>query len=266
MSDREYTTLRYAVDGPVATVTLDRPDVRNAFDEATIADLARAFERVAADDAVRVMVLAGAGDVFCAGADLNWMRRVAGYSYEENLEDARVFAKMIEALYRLPKATIAAVQGACMGGGVGLVCACDVVVAADTARFALREVLLGIAPATIAPYVLRRMGERYAHDYFLTGRSFDAARAREIGVVDDVVARADLQAQVARRVRGFLRAAPGALRETKALIDRVAGRPVEEVQDDMAQTIARLRESDEGREGFAAFFEKRRPAWAPEED
>ena len=265
MTDREFTTLRYEVDGPVATVTIDRPEVRNAFDETTIAELARAFERVAGDDAVRVMVLAGGGEVFCAG-DLNWMRRVAAYSYDENLEDARVFAKMIESLYRLPKPTIAAVQGACMGGGVGLVCACDVVVAVREARFALREILLGIAPATIAPYVLRRMGERYAHDYFLTGRSFDAERAREIGVVDDVVEREALAEHVARRARLFLRAAPGALRETKALIDRVANRPIEAVQDDMARTIARLRCADEGQEGFAAFFEKRRPAWAPGED
>ena len=169
-----YTTFKYEVTGSTARVTLDRPDVRNAFDEVMIEELARVFNEIAADDAVRVMVLTGAGKVFCAGADLNWMKRVAGYSYDENLEDARVFAKMLESLYRLPKPTIAMVNGACMGGGVGLISACDVVVASTEAVFALREILLGIAPATISPYVLRKMGERWAHDYFLTGRKFDA--------------------------------------------------------------------------------------------
>lgn len=261
MTNESYTTFRLEQDKAVATLTLDRPDVRNAFDETMIAELSCAFDEVACDETIRVLILTGAGAVFCAGADLNWMKRVAGYSYEENLEDARVFAKMIEKLYRIPKPTIASVNGACMGGGVGLVCACDVTVASTDAVFALREVLLGIAPATIAPYVLRKMGERWARDYFLTGRTFDAQRAKEIGMVDDVVAPGDLDAQSRRWAQRFLHAGPDAARVTKALISRVAWSSIEDVQEEMADVIARLRCSAEGREGFQAFFEKRRPSW-----
>lgn len=257
----KYATLRLAIDGPVARITLDRPEVRNAFDEVMIGELSRAADELAANDDVRVVVLTGSGKVFCAGADLNWMKKVSNYSYEENLEDARVFAKMMEKLYRLPKATIAMVNGPCMGGGVGLVSTCDVVVASSEAAFALREILLGIAPATISPYVLRKIGERYARDYFLTGRRFDAARGCEIGLVDEVVAPGDLEAQTQRWARRFLRAGPSALRATKELINRVSWARIEDVQDYMAETIAKLRGSEEGQEGFAAFFEKRKPKW-----
>jgi methylglutaconyl-CoA hydratase len=256
-----YTTFKLEKNGPLARVTLDRPDVRNAFDEAMIEELSTVANELAADDTVRVVVLTGAGKVFCAGADLNWMKKVAKYSYEENLEDARFFAKMMEKLYRLPKATIAMVNGPCMGGGVGLVSTCDVVVASTEAVFALREILLGIAPATISPYVLRKIGERWAHDYFLTGRKFDAARGHEMGLVNDVVAPADLEAQTERWVKRFLHAGPEALKATKELISEVAWSSIEEIQDYMAETIAQLRGSDEGQEGFNAFFEKRKPEW-----
>jgi len=259
-----YTTFNLTYEGPVARLTLDRPDVRNAFDEVMIGELATAFDEVANNDAARVMVLTGAGEVFCAGADLNWMKRVAKYSYEENLEDARVFAKMLEALYRLPKPTIAMVNGACMGGGVGLISACDVVVASTNAVFALREILLGIAPATISPYVLRKMGERYAHDYFLTGRKFDAQRGYEIGVIDDVVAPDDLESQTTRWTKRFMHAGPEAVRATKELINQVSWAKIEDIQDSMAEMIARLRNSDEGQEGFAAFFERRKAQWDAE--
>jgi len=235
--------------------------VRNAFDEVMITELSNVADELAAEDAVRVVVLTGAGKVFCAGADLNWMKKVAKYSYEENLEDARFFAKMMEKLYRLPKATIAMVNGACMGGGVGLVSTCDVVVASTDAVFALREILLGIAPATISPYVLRKIGERWAHDYFLTGRKFDAARGHEMGLVNDVVEPAELEAQTQRWAKRFLHAGPEALKATKELINKVAWNDIEIIQDYMAETIAKLRGSDEGQEGFNAFFEKRKPEW-----
>lgn len=261
MAEPSFTTFRYEILGPVARVTLDRPQVRNAFDDTMISELTRAFDALAGDGGVRVVVLTGAGSTFCAGADLNWMKRVAGYSHDENLEDARVFAKMIEKLYRLPQATLALVNGACMGGGVGLVSACDVAVASAEASFALREVLLGIAPATIAPYVLRKIGERWGRDYMLTGRKFDARRAREIGLVDDVVAASELAETGERWSRRFLHAGPKAVAATKELINRVAWARIEDVQDGLAETIARLRASDEGREGFAAFFEKRKPKW-----
>jgi methylglutaconyl-CoA hydratase len=260
-----YETINMTRDGGVMRITLNRPDVRNAFDEKMIEELATAFDGLAGDDATRVVVLSGAGDLFCAGADLNWMKRTAGYSYERNLEDARFFAKMVEKLYRLPQATVALVHGACLGGGVGLVSACDVVVAAKDTAFALREVLLGIAPATISPYVLRKIGERWSRDYMLTGRKFDAARGYEIGLVDQIVnSPGDLDEAGRRWARRFMRAGPQAVAATKALINHTAWARIEDVQDDLAEVIAKLRASDEGQEGFAAFFEKRRPKWDPE--
>jgi methylglutaconyl-CoA hydratase len=207
------------------------------------------------------MVLTGAGEVFSAGADLNWMKKVATYGFEENVEDALVFARMLESLYRLPKPTIARINGHCMGGGVGLVSACDVAVSIPEAKFALREILLGIAPAAISPYVLRKIGETHARDYFLTGRTFDAPRAREIGLVNEVVERDLLDAEIDVWVQRFLHAGPRAIAATKQLINRVAWSALDDVQDYTARTIASLRGSDEGREGFAAFFEKRKPDW-----
>jgi methylglutaconyl-CoA hydratase len=202
--------------------------------------------------------------VFSAGADLHWMKKVSQYTYEQNVQDAMVFAKMLEALYRLPKATIARVNGACMGGGVGLVSACDVAVSTADAKYALREILLGIAPAAISPYVLRKIGETHAHDYFLTGRTFDAERAREIGLINDVVDIADLDTATDRWTHRFLKAGPKAIAATKELIHRVSWSHIEEVQELTARTIAGLRGSDEGQEGFNAFFEKRKPGWDSE--
>jgi len=260
-----YTTLRIEKSGSVARVTLDRPAVRNAFDEVMIAELTGALGVVAADDAVRVMVLTGAGDVFSAGADLNWMKKVATYSFDENVRDALVFARMMEALYRLPKPTIARVNGACMGGGVGLASACDVAVTVAEAKFGLREIILGIAPAAISPYVLRKIGEASAHDLFLTGRTFDAAEALALGLVNEVVVADRLDAATGAWVKRFLKAGPKAIAATKQLINRVAGAPIESVQEFTARTIAGLRGSPEGQEGFAAFFEKRKPNWDVEE-
>jgi methylglutaconyl-CoA hydratase len=259
-----YSTIRYEKTGAVARITLDRPEVKNAIDEALIADLSAALDAVAKDAAVRVLVLTGAGAVFSAGADLNWMKKVGKYTYDENVKDAMVFAKLMESLYRLPKATVARVNGACMGGGVGLVSACDVAVSESGAKFGLREILLGIAPATISPYVLRKIGEGHAHDLFLTGRTFDAAHARHVGLVNEVVEPAALDAATDEWVNRFLKAGPKALAATKSLINRVSWAQIEQVQELTVRTIAGLRGSDEGQEGFAAFFEKRRPGWDPE--
>jgi methylglutaconyl-CoA hydratase len=257
----DYSTLKLEKDGVVARVTLDRPEVKNAFDDVLIGELSDLLAAIAKDKSVRVMVLTGAGDIFSAGADLNWMKKVAGYGFEENVEDALTFARMVEFLYRLPKPTIARINGACLGGGIGLVSACDVAVTVREAKFALREILLGIAPSAISPYVLRKIGESHAHDYFLTGRSFDGDRAREIGLVNEVVERELLDAEVDVWVKRFLHAGPAAIAATKQLIDRVSWSPIEEIQEYTARTIASLRGSDEGREGFAAFFEKRKPRW-----
>ncbi len=207
------------------------------------------------------MVLTGEGDIFSAGADLNWMKKVAAYGFEENVEDALTFARLLESLYRLPRPTIARINGACLGGGVGLVSACDVAVTVREAKFALREILLGIAPSAISPYVLRKIGENHAHDYFLTGRSFDGDRAREIGLVNEAVERALLDAEVDVWVKRFLHAGPAAIAATKQLINRVSWSSIEDIQEYTARTIASLRGSEEGREGFAAFFEKRKPGW-----
>jgi methylglutaconyl-CoA hydratase len=260
----KYTTFRLDRKNSVATVTLDRPSVKNAFDDTLIEELTNALDEIAKDMSVRVMVLTGAGDVFSAGADLNWMRKVSKYTYEQNFEDALVFAKMLEALYRLPKPTIARVNGACMGGGVGLVSACDVAISTRDAKYALREILLGIAPSAISPYVLRKIGQAHAHDYFLTGRTFDAERAREICLVNEVVDIADLDTATEKWIHRFFKAGPKAIAATKSLIDRVAGAPIEQVQELTARTIAGLRGSEEGQEGFNAFFEKRKPGWDPE--
>jgi methylglutaconyl-CoA hydratase len=256
-----YTTFQIERDGPVARVVLNRPEVKNAFDDVLILEMSGALETIAQDDSIRVMVLTGDGGVFSAGADLNWMKKVAAYGFEENVEDALIFARMLESLYRLPKPTIARINGACIGGGVGLVSACDVAVSVPDAKFALREILLGIAPSAISPYVLRKIGERHAHDYFLTGRTFDAARAHEMGLINEVVERDLLDAEIDVWVQRFLHAGPKAIAATKRLIGRVAWSSIEDVQEYTARTIASLRGSDEGREGFAAFFEKRKPDW-----
>ena len=260
-----YTTFRLEKKGAVARVTLDRPAVKNAFDDVLIGELTDALGVIARDSAVRVMVLTGAGEVFSAGADLNWMKKVAKYTFEENMKDALVFARMMEAIYHFPKPTIARVNGACMGGGVGLVSACDVAVSTREAKYALREILLGIAPAVISPYVLRKIGEVHAHDLFLTGRTFDAERAREIGLINEVVDATHLDAATDAWVKRFLKAGPKAIAATKALINRVSWSQIEEVQEFTARTIAGLRGSPEGQEGLAAFFEKRKPNWGVEE-
>ncbi len=261
-----WKTLRIARDGARADVVLARPDVRNAFDERLIAELTDAMSKLGADDDVRVVVLTGDGDVFSAGADLAWMKKMAGYSYEENFADAKTAADMFHAIYACPKATIAAVNGHCMGGGIGLVAACDVAVAVDSAKFAFREVMLGISPATISPYVLRKMPAGQARDYFLSGRTFGADRATTLGLVNQIVDRDGLDAAVAKWTERYLRVGPQALAATKALIDRVADADIESVRDYTIDVLSRLRVGDEGQEGLSAFFEKRKPKWDPESD
>lgn len=256
-----YSTLHLDKDGAVAQITLDRATVRNAIDETMIGELGDVTKSLGSDDSVRIVVLTGAGDVFSAGADLNWMKKVAQYSFDENVNDALVFARMMEGFYRLPKATIARVKGPCLGGGVGLVSVCDVAVATREAKFALREILLGIAPAMISPYVLRKIGESQAHDYFLTGRTFDAERAREIGLINEVVEEELLDAEIDVWIQRFLHAGPKAIAATKELINKVSWSAIADVQDYTARTIAGLRGSPEGKEGFAAFFEKRKANW-----
>jgi methylglutaconyl-CoA hydratase len=252
-----------SLDGPVAHIVLARPEVRNAFDAAMVRELHDAVGAASARDDVRVIVLAGRGSVFCAGADLEWMRMAASFTREENLADARRLFELYETIDRSPKAVLAAVQGAALGGGAGLAAVADVVVAEEGAQFGFTEVRLGLVPAVISPYVIRKIGVSAARELFLTGERFPAARAAAIGLVHRVARPDGLDAAVDGRVRELLQAAPGAVASAKALIRSVAGRPVESVRELVCERIAERRASLEGQEGLRAFLEKRRPDWGP---
>ncbi len=246
----------------VARVTLNRPELRNAFDDALISQLTSTFREIEADASVRVMVLAGNGPAFCAGADLNWMKRMAGYGFEENLADAKALAGMLATLDRLPKPTIARVHGPVFAGGTGLVAACDIAVGTPEAKFCLSEAKLGLSPATISPYVMRAMGERNARRYFLTAEVFDAAEAYRIGMLSILVEAAELDATIEEILKHLLAGGPEAHARIKALIRDVAGRrPDDALAAETAQRIAEIRGSAEGREGIAAFLEKRKASW-----
>lgn len=248
----------------VAQVTMSRPEVFNAFDEAMIADLDAAFTELAADDGVRVIVLAGAGKHFSAGADLQWMQRASQASEAWNLEDARRFAAMLACIESCPKPTVARVQGAALGGGVGLVAACDVAVAADNASFAVSEAKFGILPAVIGPYVTNAVGRRQARRLALTTARIAAAEALAIGLVQQVVPAAELDGAVDAVVRDLLLGGPAAQREIKALFSQLEVGPITpRVRELTAATIARVRGTEEAREGFAAFLAKRPPSWGP---
>jgi methylglutaconyl-CoA hydratase len=257
-----YETLEIERKGPVATIWMNRPQVFNAFNERLIAELGAACRALDADAAVRVVVLAGRGRHFSAGADLNWMQRAATASEAENLADARSFAAMLQALSNMTKPTIARVQGAALGGGTGLAAACDMVVAADEAHFSTSEVKFGIIPSVISPYVLRAIGPRHALRYFQTAERFSAAEAKAIGLVSEVVPLDELDAGLARLVEPLLAGGPLAQQAAKQLIDAVAGRPIDAaVIEETATRIARQRATGEAKEGFAAFLQKRPPAW-----
>jgi methylglutaconyl-CoA hydratase len=246
----------------VARVTLNRPELRNAFDDVLISSLTKSFTEIGKDPAVRVMILAGNGPAFCAGADLNWMKRMAGYGYEENLTDAKALAEMLATLDRLPKPTIARVHGPVFAGGTGLVAACDIAVGTPEAKFCLSEAKLGLSPATISPYVMRAMGEREARRYFLTAEVFDAAEAFRIGMLSLLVPGDQLDPSLDSLVKHLLAGGPEAHAKIKALIRAVAGRrPDDALVAETAKHIAEIRGSPEGKEGIASFLEKRKAAW-----
>jgi methylglutaconyl-CoA hydratase len=248
-------------DGPVLRLTLNRPDVRNAFDEELIAALSAAASQAAEDRTLRAAVLAGAGKTFSAGADIGWMSKAVAYTQRENLRDAEDVVRMLERLDTLPMPVIARVQGAALGGGVGLAAVCDIVIAAEDTTFALSEVRLGILPAVVAPYVVRKIGTSAARELFLTGARFTAARAKEIGLVHEVVPANDLDAAVTRRLSDVLAAGPKAVGLAKALIREIAGANPRDVIGLTTNTLASQRVSDEGQEGLRAFLEKRKPDW-----
>jgi methylglutaconyl-CoA hydratase len=248
--------------GGIARITLDRPELRNAFDDALIASLTKTLSEIESDSSVRLVILAGNGPAFCAGADLNWMKRMATYGYDENLTDARALAGMLSALDRLPKPTIARVHGPVFAGGTGLVAACDMAIGTPEAKFCLSEAKLGLSPATISPYVMRAMGEREARRYFLTAEVFDAAEALRIGMLSAVVPVAELDSTIDALAKHLLAGGPQAHAKIKDLVRAVAGRALDAALiEDTAKRIAEIRVSPEGREGIASFLEKRKPRW-----
>ena len=254
-------------DRGVGRVTLTRSAKHNAFDDAMIAALSEHFEALAADESVRVVVLAAEGKSFSAGADLAWMQRMATYDYGHNLDDARALARMLERLRTLPKPTIARVQGSAFGGAVGLICCCDIAVASREARFGLTEARIGLIPATIGPHVLEAIGARWSRRLFLSAERISAALAERIGLVHECCDAEDLDARVEALAAQLLGNGPVAMREGKLLIRELSYRAMDaELLDDTSARIAHLRVSEEGQEGLHAFLEKRSPAWTPGEE
>jgi methylglutaconyl-CoA hydratase len=249
-------------DHGVARVRLNNPDKHNAFDDEIIGELTEAFVAIADNSNVRVMVLGSEGKSFSAGADLEWMKRMASYSYDENLRDASALALMLKTLNEIPQPTIARVQGAAFGGAVGLISCCDMAVAASAASFSLSEVKIGLVPATISPYVIAAIGQRAARRYFVTAERFDAHRALQLGLVNEVVDAEQLDQEIDRLINTLLANGPEAVTGAKQLVFDVAGKPIDQqLIDATCETIAAIRVSEQGQEGLQAFLERRKPQW-----
>lgn len=252
-------------DHGIARITLTRPEVHNAFNDTLVAELTTVLEGLGTDERVRAVLLSAKGRSFSAGADLNWMQRMAGNSEKDNLEDARALAGLMRTLNELPKPTLALVQGATFGGGVGLVACCDIAIAAETANFSLSEVKLGLIPSVIGPYVMAAIGERAARRYFLSAETFTAREAHRLGLIHEVVADEALEDAGKRVIKAIFKGGPNAQVAAKSLILSLANRPIDDkLVEDTAVRIARLRASDEARDGVAAFLEKRKPEWLKE--
>lgn len=267
MSANESRAVLYQLDERgVATVTLNRPDIHNAFDDQLIAELSTIFQQIGQDDDVRVMILASNGKSFCAGADLNWMKRMANYSYEENLADANALAKMLLILNELPKPTIARVQGAAFGGAVGLIACCDMAIGSKLSKFCLSEVRLGLMPATISPYVIDAIGARAARRYFTTAEVFSSRRARRLGLLSEAVTEEELDQSIEQLVEHLLKNAPNAVASAKQLVFDLRDTPAgKELLDLTSARIATARISAEGQEGLSAFLQKRKANWQGDE-
>jgi len=256
------TTLTITTAARTARVTLNRPEVRNAFNEALIAELTEAFHTLGRDPHLRAVVLAAEGKAFCAGADLNWMKAMAGYDWDENHGDAGRLAEMLWTIYRCPVPVIARVQGDVYAGGVGLVAVCDIVVAVEAASFCLSEARLGLLPATIGPYVVRALGEQASRRYFVTAERFSATEAHRLGLVHELATPETLDEKVDALLATVVANGPEAVRACKKLVQDVAHAPItDELRDDTARRIADIRASTEGREGVASFLNKTKPSW-----
>jgi len=255
-------TLRIERVGAVARVWLNRPEVRNAFNETVIAELTQVFRAFSEDVGVRVVILGGEGKAFCAGADLSWMRAMADYSWEENHADAQALAEMLWTIHNCPVPVIGRIQGDCYAGGVGLAAVCDILIASEAASFCLSEAKLGLLPATIAPYVIRALGEQASRRYFVTAERFSAAQAQTLGFVHAVCAADELDAKVDELTGAIIANGPMAVRACKALVQEVAGLPIDpQLRDTTARRIADIRASEEGKEGVQSFLNKRKPSW-----
>ena len=259
--ENKFDTILYSIENKIAKVYLNRPEVHNAFNEVMIAELTDVFIRITKDDEVRVVVLTGKGDSFCAGADLNWMKRMINFSYEQNLEDSLKLAELFYLMYSLPKPVIAAVNGAAIGGGTGLVAVCDIAIASENAKFSLSEVKLGLVPACISPYVIRKVGEGRCREFFLTGERLSAKKALELGLANQVVTADQLDQAVQEKANQLLSSGPKAIAMCKELLKNVPGMSFEKAKTYTAEMIASMRIGDEGQEGMSAFLEKRKPKW-----
>lgn len=259
--EKRYDTILYSIENKIAKVYLNRPEVHNAFNEVMIAELTDVFTRITKEDETRVVVLTGKGESFCAGADLNWMKRMINFSYEQNLEDSLKLSELFYLMYSLPKPIIAAVNGAAIGGGTGLVAVCDIAIASDNAKFSLSEVKLGLVPACISPYVIRKVGEGQAREFFLTGERVTAQKALELGLVNQVVPLTQLPMAVEEKVKQLLSSGPKAIAMCKELLKNVPGMSFDQAKTYTAEMIASMRIGDEGQEGMSAFLEKRKPKW-----
>ncbi len=262
MTEQKYQTILMALDRKIARITFNRPDVHNAFNAMMISEIADALDRIKSDRSVHVVVLTGKGKSFCAGADINWMREIIHYTYEQNLVESLQLAEVLHKLYTLPKPTVALVNGTAIGGGNGFLAACDIAIAAEEAKFGLSEVKIGLVPAAISPYVIRKIGESKAREYFLTGKRITALMAQEIGLINEVVPQDQLEEKVEELVGLLLTSGPEALANCKELIFRVPQMSLEEAKDFTARMIANLRISEEGQEGMTSFLEKRKPKWS----
>lgn len=256
-----YSTIHLEVDSQIARVTFSRPEIHNAFNSTVITEMQQAFDRITEDDTVRVVVLTGEGKSFCSGADLNWMRSVVDQTFEQNLAESSALARLFYTMYTCRRPVIGRINGAAIGGGAGFVAVCDIAVAARSAKFSFSEVKIGIVPACIGPYVIKKVGEGKTKELFITGERMDAERAHEVGLVNRVVDDDQLDAEIERLTKFIITSGPQAVAMAKELIREVPGMTPEQFQPYTAEMIARLRLSDEGQEGMDAFLNKRKPRW-----
>jgi methylglutaconyl-CoA hydratase len=257
----KYETIVFSKDGKIARIFFDRPSVHNSFNSTMIKELSAVFEKIKKDKSIRVVVLSGKGKSFCSGADIKWLREIIDFSFEQNLKESLQLAEVLHNIYTLPKATVAMVNGAAIGGGIGFLSACDISVASEDAKFGLSEVKIGLVPAAISPYVVRRIGEGKAREYFLTGKRISAKKALEIGLINEVVPLKRLKTTVDDTANLLLSSGPEAIAACKELIHKVPEMNFDKVKKYTARMIANLRISAEGQEGMASFLEKRKPKW-----